>query len=302
MTPSLPFCPDGPVVSRFVAGMWRLADWQFSVSERQRYIEACLDMGVNTFDHADIYGNYACEQLFGEVLGQHQGLRQRIVLISKCDVKLTSSRFPERRLNHYDTSAAHIIASAEASLQNLNTSELDVLLLHRPDPLLDADEVAQAFVQLRDAGKVKHFGVSNFTPSQFELLQSRLSFPLFTNQVECSVLNFEVMHDGTLDQAQRHRFAPMAWSPLGGGRLFHDDSPQSQRVRSTMQAIGEAHGGASLDQIAFAWLLRHPAKIIPVLGTQRTDRIERALAASSINLSREDWFDVWRASIGHDVP
>jgi len=292
----------GPVFSRLVAGLWRISDWGRNAADNLRFVETCLDLGITTFDHADIYGEYESQRVFGEAMAGNPGLREQMLLVTKCNIKLVSRHFPAHRIGHYDTSKAHIIQSVEQSLSELRTDRVDVLLIHRPDLLMDADEVAEAFLALKAAGKVLHFGVSNFSPSQFDLLADRLPFPLVTNQVECSVLQFDVMHDGTLDHCQRIRMAPMAWSPLGGGDLFHAHTDQAVRLRQTLHEIGRACGGASLDQVALAWLLRHPARIVPVLGTGNLDRIRSAIAAEAITLSTQQWYQIWRASQGHDVP
>ena len=302
MVSKIRLCEGGPEFSRLVLGLWRLVDWGYSSKELLDFLHACLELGITTSDHADIYGDYACEALFGEALALEPSLRENMQLVTKCDIKLVSDKHPDHQIAHYDTSKAHIIKSVENSLRRLQTDRIDVLLLHRPDPLMNADEVAEAFAQLKSAGKVLHFGVSNFTPSQFDLLQSRLPFPLVTNQIECSVLNFDVMHDGTLDQSQRLGVAPMAWSALGGGRLFHSQESQAERVRQCLKDLGAELGGASMDQVAFAWLLGHPANIIPVLGTGKLARVRAACEAEQLSLSRQQWFRVWRASKGHDVP
>lgn len=293
---------NGPVLSRLISGQWRLADWGYSVSERLRFIHDCLDVGITTFDHADIYGNYECEALFGEALARESGLRDRIQIITKCGIKVVSAQYPARRIGHYDTSREHIMLSAETSLKRLSTDRIDVLLLHRPDPLMDVAEVTEAFISLRDAGKVLFFGVSNFTPGQVELLQSALPFPLVTNQVECSVLEFEVMHDGTLDHCRKLAMRPMAWSPMGKGRLFLGDDEQTIRVRRALEEVGEDSGSASIDQVALAWILKHPSEILPVLGTGKMNRIRSAVSALELNITREQWFAVWQASKGHCVP
>jgi predicted oxidoreductase len=183
----------------------------------------------------------------------------------------------------------------------MQTDHIDLLLIHRPDPLMDADEIAEAFAELKRAGKVLHFGVSNFTPSQFDLIQSRLPFSLVTNQVEFSVMYMDPMHDGIFDQLQRLRVAPMAWSPLGGGDLFTGQSEQAQRLRNKMQEIAAKYD-ADIDQIAIAWILAHPANVLPVLGTGKLDRVRKAVKAESIKLDRQDWFAIWVASKGHGVP
>jgi predicted oxidoreductase len=205
----------GPEFSRIVLGWWRLASWDMTPQQRLAFLQQGLELGVTTMDHADIYGDYSCEALFGEALALQPSLRERIELVSKCGIKLVSRHRPKHASHIYDTTRAHIIASAENSLRNLHTDYLDLLLIHRPDPLMDADEVAEAFTQLQASGKVRHFGVSNFTQSQFELLNSR--FALVTNQVELSLMQMEALQDGSLDMCQRLRIAPMIWSALGGG-------------------------------------------------------------------------------------
>ncbi|MFN2289712.1 MAG: aldo/keto reductase family oxidoreductase [Anaerolineae bacterium] len=300
--PGLQLAPGGPQVSRLVWGLWRLAGWHLCDAELLGLVHACLDLGITTFDLADIYGDYACEGIFGRALALEPGLRQRIQLVTKCGIKLVSDRRPSHRIKHYDTSQAHILASVEHSLRMLHTDHLDLLLIHRPDPLMDADEVAAAFDDLRGSGKVLHFGVSNFSPGQFDLLASRLDFPLVTNQVEISVLDMDLLHDGTVDQCQRLRIAPMAWSPLAGGRLFDGDDAQAVRVRQALAEAGEQLGGATLDQVALAWLLRHPARIVPIVGSGKIERLRRAAGAFEYQLSRQQWFTIWTASTGHEVP
>jgi predicted oxidoreductase len=184
----------------------------------------------------------------------------------------------------------------------LNVDEIDVLLIHRPDVLMDADEVAEAFSELHKVGKVKHFGVSNFTPRQFELLQSRLGKPLVTNQVEINPLNFEVAHDGTLDQMQTLRVRPMAWSCLGGGSIFTGDTEQAVRVRNELEAIREEVGANSIDEVIYAWVRRLPSKPMPIIGSGKIERVHSAVNALNIELTREQWYRVWVASKGHGVP
>jgi predicted oxidoreductase len=292
---------DGPRFSRIALGFWRLADWGLGDRELLRLIHASLDLGITTFDHADIYGDYACQELFGRALALEPVLRERMQIVTKCGIMLLSANRPAHTLKHYDTGRAHIVASAERSLVELGTDHLDLLLIHRPDPLTDPDEVAEAFASLRQSGKVLHFGVSNFTPSQFELLASRLDFPVVTNQVELSVLNMEVLHDGTADQCLRLGVAPMAWSPLGGGRLFDQADEQAVRVRRALLSVGEDLG-ASVDQVALAWILDHPARFLPVLGTGKIARVQSAAQAETLSLSREQWFSIWSASMGEPVP
>jgi len=300
--PTLDLAPSGPQVSRLALGLWRLASWGLADGELLDLIHGSLDLGISTFDHADIYGDYAAEEIFGRALALEPSLRHRLQLVTKCGIKAVSSRRPAHRINHYDTGREHIVSSAENSLRLLGTDHLDLLLIHRPDPLLDADEVAEAFQALRGAGKVLHFGVSNFLPWQFDLLASRLPMPLVTNQVELSLLKMEVLGDGTVDQCQRLGISPMAWSPLAGGRLLRGDDAQSLRVRRALQDVGQELGGATADQVALAWILRHPARIVPVVGSGKRDRVQSAAAATRLHLSREQWFTLWTASAGRGVP
>ena len=224
-------------LSQFVAGFWRVADWQLSAQQRLTIIKRYIELGVYSMDHADIYGGYQCEALFGEALALQPSLRQQCQLISKCGIKLTTDKTPDTYLNHYDTRYQHIFNSAETSLRNLKTDYLDLLLIHRPDPLMNADEVASAFKDLQQQGKVRHFGVSNFSPQQFDLLQSRLTQKLVCNQVEISPTNMTTLHDGTLDHCQQHSLPPMAWSCLIGGSIFNANDPQSVRLRAVLESI-----------------------------------------------------------------
>ncbi|HHG3519557.1 aldo/keto reductase [Vibrio parahaemolyticus] len=294
--------PNGPEFSELVQGYWRAADWGMTAQERLSFLKQHIELGITTVDHADIYGNYECEALFGEALALDKSVRDQIQIVTKCDINLCGDKTPERKINHYDTSSAHIYQSVNNSLECLNVDEIDVLLIHRPDVLMDADEVAEAFTELHKVGKVKHFGVSNFTPRQFELLQSRLGKPLVTNQVEINPLNFEVAHDGTLDQMQMLRTRPMAWSCLGGGSIFSGESEQAILVRNELEAIREEVGATSIDQVIYAWVRRLPSKPIPIIGSGKIERVQTAVNALNIELTREQWYRVWVASKGHGVP
>lgn len=293
--------PNGFQLSEFIQGYWRLAEWQMSPVQRLDFLKQHLELGITSIDHADIYGNYSCEQLFGEALALEPALRQQLEIVSKCDIKLLSDKYPQRTVKHYDTSAAHIMASVEASLTHLGTDYLDLLLIHRPDPLMNADEVAEAFTRLQASGKVRHFGVSNFTPYQFDLLQSRLNFSLVTNQVEVNPINLFALHDGTLDQMQMKRIRPMIWSALGGGAIFTSQTEQAHRLRTVLSNISEELGGAGLDQVIYAWLLKLPCQPLPIIGSGNIDRVRAAVAAKELSLTREQWFQIWEASQGHEV-
>lgn len=302
MVAKVEIAPQGPQFSELVQGYWRTAEWGMSPQERLTFLKQHIELGITTVDHADIYGDYSCERLFGEALALEPSVRDQIEIVTKCDIKLCSAAVPERKINHYDTSKAHILASVDNSLSRLNVDHIDVLLIHRPDVLMDADEVAEAFAELKQQGKVSHFGVSNFTPAQFDLLQSRWDAPLVTNQVEINPLNFEVCHDGTLDQLQMKRIKPMAWSCLGGGAIFSGQTEQQIRVRDELEAIREETGAASIDQVIFAWVRRLPSRPLPIIGSGKIERVQVAVDALDIELTREQWFRVWAASKGHGVP
>ncbi|ENY70607.1 aldo/keto reductase [Aeromonas diversa CDC 2478-85] len=290
--------PQGPDFSRLIMGYWRLMEWQLTPAGLLDLVKFHLDLGITTIDHADIYGGYQCEAAFGAALRLEPSLRDRMEVVSKCGIALTAN--PAHRLNHYNTSREHIIASAERSLSNLAVDSLDLLLIHRPDPLMDADEVAEAFVCLNEAGKIRHAGVSNFTPSQFALLQSRLPFPLVTNQVEISPLNQSATLDGTLDQCQQLGIRPMAWSCLGGGRLFH--APEYAPLRQELETIAAEVGSESIEQLVYAWVLMLPSRPLPIIGSGKRERIAQAARATEISLSRQQWFRIRKAALGVDVP
>lgn len=294
--------PQGPQFSELVQGYWRLGDWGMTPQERLRFLKQHIELGITTVDHADIYGGYQCESLFGEALALESSLRDSIEIVTKCDINLCTPDFPNRKINHYDTSKAHIINSVNNSLERLNITEIDVLLIHRLDVLMNADEVADTFNQLQKEGKVKHFGVSNFTPSHFELLQSRLDKPLVTNQVEINPLNFEVAHDGTLDQLQMNRIKPMAWSCLAGGEIFSGQSEQVIRVRNVLEELKEEVGAQSIDQVIYAWVRKLPSSPLPIVGSGKIERVKAAVDAMNIELTREQWYRVWVESKGHGVP
>jgi len=294
--------PKGPELSELVQGYWRAVDWGMTAQERLSFLKQHIELGITTVDHADIYGNYECEKLFGEALTLDKSVREQIQIVTKCDINLCGDKTPERKINHYDTSSTHIYQSVNNSLERLNVDEIDVLLIHRPDVLMDADEVAEAFSELHKVGKVKHFGVSNFTPRQFELLQSRLGKPLVTNQVEINPLNFEVAHDGTLDQMQMLRTRPMAWSCLGGGSIFSGDTEQAVRIRNELEAIREEVEASNIEQVIYAWVRRLPSNPIPIIGSGKIERVQTAVNALNIELTREQWYRVWEASKGHGVP
>lgn len=289
-------------LSRTVLGLWRLNNWNYSSMELNGLINQCIDLGITSFDHADIYGDYECEELFGNALMLDSSLRSKMKIVTKCGIKLLSSKHPERIIKYYDTSKNHIMDSVNKSLQNLRTDYIDLLLIHRPDPFMNADEVAVSFQELKDSGKVLEFGVSNFLPHQINLLQSRLKFPLVTNQIEVSVLNHENFDNGSIDFLQERKISPMVWSPLAAGKLFYDNSDRTHRVRSLLNKLANKYGAPSIDSIATAWLFVHPVNFVVVIGSGKIERIKSALYGEKIDLSREDWFRIWIAARGKDVP
>lgn len=300
--PQVEMAPNGPEFSKLVSGMMNLASWQWSTTQLIEWLEKCLLAGITTFDHADIYGSYSCEGIFGQALAKAAHLRSQMQLVSKCDIMLLSEKMPQTYVKHYDASKGHIISSVNRSLRELQTNYLDVLLLHRPDPLMNVDEVAEAFNLLKQDGKVLYFGVSNFSVSTYQLLQSRLDFPLVTNQIELSVLQTKALHDGTLDLCQQWRIRPMIWSPFAGGRVFTGTDEQATRTRAVMEKIGEEIGASGIDQVALAWLLMHPAQLVPILGTGNWERMQTAVEALDLFMTRQHWFAIWQASMGHDIP
>lgn len=284
---SQPLHSSGPSFSRIIAGAWR---WHTVSPETvERLVHTSLDEGISTFDHADIYGDHTNEEIFGKVLQREPALRAQMQLVTKCGIKFPSARRPKTWVKHYDTSEDHIVWSAENSLKMLATDHIDLLLIHRPDPLLNPHEVAEAFVKLKAAGKVLHFGVSNFTPSQFNMLQRHLPMPLVTNQIEVSLARVEPLFNGDLDLMLELGASPMAWSPLGGGKLHFDDRDWFAKASKY---------NATYSQLALAWLLKHPSNMFPIIGTTKPERIKESAKAIDIPLDKQDWFEMLKWAMG----
>jgi predicted oxidoreductase len=289
-------------LSPVIAGCMKWGQWgaKFSTDQYCRIIEDCLNMGITSFDHADIYGDYTVEEEFGNALKQNPSLRHQMQLITKCGIRRHTPNRPENKIHSYDTSKAYILKAADRSLKNFHTDFLDVLLIHRPDPLMHPHEIAEAFTQLKQEGKVLHFGVSNFTPSQMDMMIR--AFPVEFNQLEVSVVKLDPFHDGTLDKCLEHGIRPMAWGPLGSGRLHLDkEDERNKKILAVAHLLSEKYS-CTIDQILLAFIFRHPASIIPVIGSTKTERLRSALAAAQITIEREEWFMLWRASTGHEVP
>ncbi|WP_332304163.1 aldo/keto reductase [Rhizobium sp. GR12] len=286
-------------LSRVVYGMWRIGDdADTSPAHVQAKIEACLAQGITTMDQADIYGGYTAEAILGSGLKTAPSLRGKIEIVTKCGIVAPAGRHSSARVKHYDTTADHINKSVEASLRDMGTDYVDLLLIHRPDPLIDAEETGRALDALVTTGKVRALGVSNFRPWDFSLLQSAMTSRLATNQIEMSLLATDSFTNGDLAFLQEKHVSPMAWSPLGGGSLF---SGAHGATTAALERIGREQG-VDATAVAIAWLLRHPAKILPVLGTNNLQRIKTAADAMRVKIDRQTWFELYTLAIGSEVP
>ena len=288
---------EGLSLSRLVYGMWRVGDdADTSPAHVRAKIEACLDQGITTLDQADIYGDYTAEAILGAALKADPGLRNKVELISKCDIVAPCGKYADVSCKHYDTSAAHIRASVESSLRDFGTDHLDLLLIHRPDPLMDHHETGGVLDALVREGKLRAVGVSNFRPWDVELLQSAMNTKLATNQIELSLASVAPFTNGDLAFHQKRGDAVMAWSPLGGGSLMTGEGP-------VQAVLDELAGEFGVDRaaVAVAFLLRHPATILPVLGTNALPRIAAISDAAKVDLDRQQWFRLYQAALGHEV-
>ena len=288
----------GLSLSRLVYGMWRLGDdSDTSTAHVEAKINACLEQGITTFDQADIYGGYAAEGILGQAIKANPALRAQMEIVTKCDIVAPMGRYADKRVKYYDTSRAHILSSVDTSLQEMAVDHIDLLLIHRPDPLMDHRETGAALDEVVASGKVRAVGVSNFRPWDWELLQSAMTTPLATNQIEISLSEIRPFTNGDLAFHQRQDHPLMAWSPLGGGGLM----TSSGGVTDRLDAIASQQG-VDRAAVAIAFLLRHPAHILPVLGTNNLDRIKRASDALKVDLDRETWFSLYEAALGQEVP
>lgn len=275
---------------------WGVWDKNLTTSEMANMIHVCLENKITTFDHADIYGGYTTEASFGKAFTESKIDRKKIQLISKCGIQHISEN-RDNKIKHYDYSKEYIIWSVENSLKNLHSDYLDVLLLHRPSPLMQADEIAEAVEKLKSEGKILDFGLSNFTPSQTDLIRSKTEVSY--NQVQFSATDFEAMLNGSLDHMQIHNIRPMAWNPLG--TVFREKTDQTRRLKTLLaELVGKHHVGS--DTILLSWILQHPAKIIPIAGTVNVSRIQQLFKATEFKLEKEEWFSIWTESMGNKVP
>ncbi|AUR07526.1 aldo/keto reductase [Phaeobacter inhibens] len=288
---------EGLEFSRLVYGMWRLGDdGDTSTAHVEAKIEACLAQGITTFDQADIYGGYAAEGILGQALKANPALRDRMEIVTKCDIVAPVGRYADAAVKHYDTSSAHITRSVETSLSEMGIDHIDLLLIHRPDPLMDHAETGAALDALVAAGKLRAVGVSNFRPWDWELLQSGMKTPLATNQIEISLSEITPFTNGDLAFHQRQGHPLMAWSPLGGGGLMTGRGQLAERLDEIAAAQGVDRAA-----VAIAFLLRHPARILPVLGTNNLARIKQASDALKVELDRPTWFKLYEAALGREV-
>lgn len=285
-------------LSPIVAGTmsWGIWDKNLNQKEMENMIHICLENKIATFDHADIYGSYTTEAAFGKAFASSKISREKMQLISKCGIQLISEN-RNNTIKHYNYSKDYIIWSVENSLKNLQTDFLDVLLLHRPSPLMQADEIAEAVSKLKAEGKIIDFGLSNFTSSQTELMRQKIEISY--NQVQFSATHYEAMVDGSFDYMQTHNIRPMSWNPLG--TVFREDIEQTRRLKKILVKLVEKYQVGS-DTLLLSWILQHPSKVIPIAGTVNVARIQSLMKAVDLQLEKEDWFAVWSESMGRDVP
>jgi len=282
-----------------IVGCMRWGAWgeNFTTGQYQKLIDQCVAIGLNVFDHADIYGHYTTEADFGHALKGNSSIRNQIKIITKCGINMLTPNRPHHAIKSYDTSAAHIIKSVEQSLTNFHTDYIDTLLIHRPDILINVEEVAATITALKTSGKIKSFGVSNFTTSQVALLHKYI--PVEHHQVEISVTNLNAFDNGVLDQCQLENIEAQSWSPMGNG-IFTENTEQHHRILSEADSLSKAYE-CSVNQILLAFLYAHPSQIVPVIGTTKFERIQDAAKAMDIELSREDFYKLWTASTGKEV-
>ena len=297
--------PNGRSLSQMAYGVWRLSEAADSgVNANLARIDACLSQGITTFDHADIYGDYRCEALFGEAIQARPALRGQIEIVTKTDIMLRSQQWPTTRVKHYDTTPGHVTASVERSLQRIGVEVIDLLLIHRPDPLCDATALGRCLDGLIDSGKVRGVGVSNFMPWDVDLLQSRMKHRLQTNQIELSLLHTSPLTNGQIAHAQQHQMPVMAWSPLGGGRLLTQAAQAgtaAARLAPRLQALAQASGTDST-AVAMAWLMHHPVGVLPVMGSNQLERINAFQQALRVPMDRQTWFELYELAKGQEVP
>ncbi|MGW7980551.1 aldo/keto reductase [Staphylococcus xylosus] len=290
--------------SNVIQGFWRTNDWNWTPQQLNRYLNELVERGITTMDHADIYGSYSCEGIFGEALKLSPQLRSQIEIVTKCGIVLPSSPLDETSGHRYDHSKEHIIQSVDRSLQNLQVEQLDSLLIHRPSPLMDPNEVTEAIKALVKQGKVKSFGVSNFNKSEYDLLSKCLvcdKLHITLNQLEVSPYSLDAIENGIINHMYKDDVKIMSWSPMAGGKLFDLEDEKSARIMAVVSPLAQKYNVTS-NGIIMAWLNKHPASLMPVLGTHKIERIDEAINGLKVSLTDQEWFDIYTASLGHDIP
>ena len=285
---------SGPKVSPAVYGFWRWDDTSANGEETmERIVNLCLELGINTFDHADVYGGYQSEELFGNVMKKRSFKREDVVLFTKCGVLLPHTNRPEIRVKYYDTSARHITASVENSLRKLRTDYIDIFLLDQLDPLSNLEETALTLERLRTSGKIRNVGVANFSVFQHQLLASYLRIPIVTNHIELNLLNTTALDNGQIDYIKQRYMRPLAAAPLAGGRIENGTDPLAVRVHYKLGEIGKKYN-ANVESIAVAWLIKLGA--LPLIGTLNEQRIRNIVNAFEVDLDQQDWYDLYNTS------
>ncbi len=291
---------SGPKVSPAVYGFWRWEDISATgVATMEKIVNFCLELGINTFDHADIYGGYQCEELFGNVLQQKSFKREDVVLFTKCGVNIPHSNRPDVRVKHIDTSAAHIVKSVDNSLQKLRTDYIDIFLLDQLDPLSNLEETALALERLRGSGKIRNIGVANFSVFQHQLLASYLRVPIVTNHIELNLLNTTALDNGQIDYIKQRYMRPLAAAPLAGGRIENGTDELAVRVHYKLGELANKYG-ANVESVAVAWLIKLGA--LPLIGTTNEQRIRNIVNAFNVDLDRQDWYDLYNTSRSKTTP
>lgn len=288
-------------ISRIVVGMMRIKSIADNSQNVLSFIEKAYDFGIDTFDNADIYNNYESEKIFGDALALKPFFRNKIKIISKCGIMMMSDKFPDRKVKYYDLSYKHIMESVNKTLSDLKTDYIDLFLLHRPTPFFNPQEVAQAFSELKQSGKVLNFGVSNFMRSDIELLETYTNEKIITNQIEISVASLEHFDNGNINYLMQRRIKPMAWSPIGGASILSPKNERELSLKNELIQIANEMNINLIEKIAYAWLLNHPAKIIPVVGTTKLERLKNVINSMEIKMTTEQWFRIYTATKGKDV-
>lgn len=281
-------------LSRIIQGLWRLKSWKMTPEALLEFVHQCIDLGVTSFDTAEIYGNYEAEAMFGEALKLEPELRSKIEIITKTGINMKSDKRPYS-IGHYDTTYDKVVASCKKSIDLMHCEYLDVFLIHREDPLINHKEVARALNDLKAMGLIKSFGVSNFDPFKFDALHKATGGQLVTNQIEVSPLCFEHFNNGNMDYLQSVDVPPMIWSPLAGGQIFTGKDERSANVRKVLEELSKDYG-VETDVLVYAWLLKHPVKMMPICGSGKIERVKNAVKALDVELKHEDWYKIYVAS------